>query len=293
MFLIKRNVILFLFSCCTFLSAAEKVVIERPADSEIQSIVIEEDSFIIKSKGKIYTFKFSDLLKDKSVQAKKPVPKNLEEAFKYNGEWCFFNFIPSKLNRLCYLDNNKNAYKVFKKGDLLERVLYKNKYYARDLSKNMYRPGWEIKQNFSPHLIPAQKYLDALDNKIRLLKIEINTIEEKNSTALFLFKSEQESYNAFLTANNIIIKKIDSKGNIIIKESSGKYSLKVQKELKHRYQQLQKQEEDMKAAISGLESSKDILKILEEFKRKLNVTYQKYVINGSTEIPKPPIDICF
>jgi len=84
----KRIMIPALLSCCTFLSGTE--AIQGSANSDIESVVIEKDSLIIKSKGKIYTFKISDLLKDKSIQTQNPVPKNLKEAFKYNGELCFF-----------------------------------------------------------------------------------------------------------------------------------------------------------------------------------------------------------
>jgi uncharacterized protein YaiI (UPF0178 family) len=266
-------------------------VIERPENSEIQSITVNDDSLTIKSRGKTYKFEFSELLSDKTAQSPKPVPKNLEEAFKYNGEWCFFNFTPGMLNRLCYLSNPKKSYKVFGKGALLQRVLYKNKYYARDLSKNIYRPDWGIKEDFSPYLIPAKKYLDALNNKIHLTQVEINTIEQKISADLLMLKSEQESYDVFLTANSIIIKKIDKRGNIIIKDSSVKHNSNIQKELRNRYQQIQKREEGLKAANSKMEALKKSLKILQQFRQRLEKVYQKYAVNGSKEAPKKPVKI--
>jgi len=293
MFLIKTNVLWFLILVCTFLSAADKVVIERPANSEIQSITVDGDYLTIKSHGKTYKFEFSELLKGKSVQFPKPVPKNLEEAFKYNGEWCFFNVVPGMLNRLCYLSNPKKSYKVFKKTTLLQRVLYKNKYYARDLSKNIYRPDWGTKADFSPYLIPAKKYLDALDNKIRQANLEINAIEEKIPLILSLLKSKQRSYKAFLTANNIVIKKIDHKGNVIIQESTGRYSSKIKKELQQLYQQMQEQEEGLKKTTSHLDSLKSSVRKLSELKRRLNAVYQKYAVNDSKDEPKKPVKIYF
>lgn len=292
----------FLFiACCGLLSASEKVVIERSPDSEIQSITVDEDSLTIKSKGKIYTFEFSELLKDESMQHQKgesvqsstPAPKNLEEAFKYNGEWCFFNFVPSMRNRLCYLSNPKQSYKVFQKGNLLQRVLYKNKYYARDLNKTIYRPDWEIKADFSPHLVPAKQYLEALDNKIRLENVEIEAIEKKIPMLLALLKSKQRGYKSFMTANNIVIKKIDHKGNVIIQENSGRYSSKIKKELQQLYQEVQEREEEVKNASARLESAKMSLQQMLEFKRKLDTLYQKYAVNGSKDVPKKPVKIYF
>ena len=279
--------------CCVLLSAAEKVVIERSANSKIQSITVDDDSLTIKSHGKTYKFEFSELLNDKTVQSPKPVPKNLEEAFKYNGEWCFFNVVPSMRNRLCYLSNPKRAYKVFRKGALLQRVLYKKKYYARDLSKNIYRPDWEIKADFSPHLITAKKYLDALANKIRLADLKIKRVEEKIPIALSLLKSKHRSYNSFLRANNIVIRKIDRRGNVIIQESSGRHSSKIKKELQELYEELQKQEKEVKDTNAELESLKISLQQLLEFKRKLDAAYQKYAVNNSKMVPQKPVKIYF
>lgn len=293
MSLIKMNILLFLFTGCVFLSAAEKVVIERSQDSEIQSIMVNENSLVIKSKGKIYTFELLELLKDKGVQSQNPAPKNLEEAFKYNGEWCFFNFVPAMRNRLCYLSNPKQSYKVFKKGALLQRVLYNNKYYARDLSKNIYRPDWEMKTDFSPHLIPARQYLDALENKIRLANIEIDAIEKNLPMLLTLLKSKQRGYKSFLSANNLVIKKIDHKGNIIIQENSGRYSSKIKKELQQLYQEMQEREEEVKNTTEKLDSLKKSLKQLLEFKRKLDTAYNKYIVNGSKDVPNKPVKIYF
>jgi hypothetical protein len=287
----KKIIILSLLSCGTFLSGAEKIAIQRSADSDIQSIVIEKDSLIIKSKGKTYTFKLSDLLKDKTVQTPKPVPKNLKEAFKYNGEWYFFNALNNRRNRLCYLNNKIKSYKVFKKGDLLERVLYKGKYYARDLDKNIFRPDWEIKKDFSPHLIPAKQYLDALNNRIKSLndKIEparkaIKVLEDKISVTLAQLHAEQEYYNAFLRENNLTIKRIDKRGYII--KNSDKYNKKIREKLRFcfqrlqsRYEQMKKQEKELKNSISDLKSSEDELVRLLEFKKKIEPLYKKYVLN--------------
>jgi len=49
---------------------------------------------------------------------------------------------------------------------LLERVLYKEKYYARDLDKKIYEPHWEVKKDFSAHLIPSKQYIEYLANNI-------------------------------------------------------------------------------------------------------------------------------
>ncbi len=286
----KKIIVLSLLSCGTFLSGAEKIAIQRSADSEIQSIVIEKDSLIIKSKGKIYTFKLSDLLKDKTVQTPNPVPKNLEDAFKYNGEWYFFNALNNRRNRLCH--TKKQAYKVFKKGDLLQRVLYKGKYYARDINKDIFLPDWEIKKDFSPHLIPAKQYLDALNNRIKSLNVKIEltrkaikVLEDKISVTLAQLHAEQEYYNAFLRENDLTIKRIDKRGNII--KNSDKYNKKIREELRLRFQRLQsryrqmkKQEKELKNSISDLKSPEDELVRLLEFKKKIEPLYKKYVLNN-------------
>jgi uncharacterized protein YaiI (UPF0178 family) len=106
-----------------------------------------------------------------------------------------------------------------------------------------------------------------------------------------MLKSEQESYDVFLTANSIIIKKIDKRGNIIIKDSSVKHNSNIQKELRNRYQQIQKREEGLKAANSKMEALKKSLKILQQFRQRLEKVYQKYAVNGSKEAPKKPVKI--
>jgi hypothetical protein len=286
----RKITVLVLLLCCIFLSAAEKVVIQRSADSDIQSIVAEDDFLIIRSKGNIYTFKLSELLKDKTLQATRSVPKTLQEAFKYNRKWFFFNKISSKRNRLCYLNNKKKSYKVFKQGDLLERVLYKNKYYARDLDKNIFRPDWEIKKDFSPHFIPATQYLEALDDAIRSLQMKIKLLELKIPMALSLFETTRRRYNAFLTVNNITIVKRDRKGNITTIESNGKYSRKIKKELTILYENLKKEEEEFKRLTESFSSSFDKLEKLFELKKKLDASYRKYVLKQNVTIP---IKICF
>jgi hypothetical protein len=289
LFFAKRFIILSLLSYCAFLSGAEKIAIQRSTDSDIQSIVIEKDFLLIKNKDKIYTFKLSELLKDKTVQTTRPTPKNLKEAFKYNGEWFFFNGLKNRRNRLCRF--KKGGYKVFKKGDLLQRVLYKGKYYARDIEKNIYLPDWEIKKDFSPHFIPARQYLEALDNTIRALQINIKATELKIPLALAQFNAIQKRYNIFLTINNITIKKIDKNGNITIKESNGQYSKKIKKELKLMYLKLKKEEEDIESLISSFKSSGEKLQKLFKLKQRLEAFYKKYALNQKDVYL--PVDICF
>ena len=274
----KKIIVLVLLSCCTFLFANEKVVIEREADSEIQSITVEKDVLIIKSKGKTYTFKFSEILKDKSVKATAKVPKNLEEAFAVNGKWFFFNAPRNKRNRFCYLNNKKEAYKVFSEGTLFKRVLYKTKYYARDLNKIIYRPDWEMKTDFSPHLIPAGQYIYALNNAIRTLQRKITAMELEIPLAIAQFNTAQKHYNIFLTVNNITIKKIDKRSNIIIKESNGKYDRKIKKELKLMHQNLEKQKDNMEKLILSLNSSEAEMQKLLKLKEKVDFLYKKHVL---------------
>jgi len=288
----KKSIVLVLLSCCIFLYGSEKVVIERSADSGIESIAVENDFLIIRNKGKAYTFKISDLLKDKTEQTTRSAPKTLQEAFKYNSKWFFFNVVKSRRNRLCYLNNKKKKYKVFKQGDLFKRVLYKNKYYARSLNKYIFRPDWEIKNDFSTHFIPARQYIKALENKIRLLKIKIETIEVKIPTALLLFKSAVRSYNLFLIINSIKI--TDTKNDSDAKDKSVKHSKKTKKELQVLHQEIEKRENELKSLMESLDPTKDELHKLQEIKRKLDALYQKYVINNSNEPPKIiPENICF
>jgi len=288
----KKSIVLVLLSCCAFLYGSEKVVIERSIDSGIESIAVENDFLIIRNKGKAYTFKIPDLLKDKSLQSKlqKTVPKNIEEAFKYNSKWFFFNKISSKRNRLCYLNNKKKSYKVFKQGDLLERVLYKNKYYARDLDKNIFRPDWEIKKDFSPHFIPAKQYLEALYRKIRLLQIKTKVLEFKIPMTLSLFNTTRRRYNVFLTINNITVVTKDRKGNITIKSSNGKYSKKIKRELKLLYDNLKQEEDELKRLTESFSHSGEELDRLFKLKEKLEFLYRKYVLKENVT---SPVNICF
>ena len=274
---LKTNIIMFLFLCCAFLSAAEKVVIERLENSEIQSITVNGDSLILKSNGKNYTFKFSELLSGKTVQAKKPVPKNLEEAFKYNSEWCFFNVVPSMRNRLCYMNNAKQSYRVFRRTTLLERVLYKNKYYARDLNKNIYRPDWGTKANFSPYLVPAKQYIKSLDNKIKSLEETTKKIEQKISEDSATVKANREKYIVFLQNNNLATTMIDKNGNIIEKQSSGIYTAKIKSQLRIYYKNIKSLERDIKKSTLNLSRLKSQLSNLIKLKLRSDALYKKYV----------------
>ena len=270
----KKIIVLVLLSCCTFLFGAEKVVIERKADSEIQSIVVEKDSLTIKSKGKTYTFKFSELLKDKTVEIKavKTVPKNLSEAFKYNGQWFFFN-----ASRRMFRFKQKGQ-KIFRRDELLERVLYKNKYYVRDLNKDIFLPDWKIKKDSSQHFIPAKQYIEYLDNQIKSLKTTIIMLERKNFRAKNIIRTYREKYILLLKNNNLTITMLDKNGNIIRKKKTkNQYSSELKFQLRHYYKNIKAEEKDLKSSKKRLKSLKNKLANLQKLKQKVDILYRKYV----------------
>lgn len=280
--LVRRVIVLSLVSCSTFLYGAEKTTVQNSTNPDIQSIVLEKDNLIIKSKGKIYTFKLSELLKEKTTKLeaskiKKPAPKNLKEAFKYNGEWCFFNAPKSKLNRLNYI--KKRGYKVFKEGNLLEKILYKNKYYARDLSKNIYQPIWGMKKDFSPHLIPAKQYIESLDNKIKLLEIDIPKLKQKLSQSQNSVKYELRRYLAFAERHNIKTTITTKNGTTITRESSGKFSSKIKSQLRDYKKSIKKQESNIKNMTRKVKRFEYKLRDLLKFKFKIEALYKQHAIN--------------
>lgn len=237
-----------LFSWCVFLSGTE--VMLRSANSNIESIVVEKDNLIIKSKGKTYSFKFSELLKEKTVNAQKSSPQNLEEAFATNGEWGFFHVVKSAINRLQYI-NNRN-YKVFHDGDMLKRVLYQGKYYARDLNKNTYEPYWTMKKDFSPHFIPVKQYIESLDNEIKLLEKTVPELKQKLSKAEDTLKANKEKYIELLSENNNQTTTIDKNGNIVTEKSSGRYTSEINSQLRHYKKDINDKEKAIKSLMSDL-----------------------------------------
>ena len=125
------------------------------------------------------------------------VPEGLKKAFESSGEWCFFHFPKNSVNRLTYI--NKNRYKICKEGDLFKKILYKNKYYARDSEKNIYKPYWRMKKDFGPHLVPAPQYIKSLNNKEKLLAKTIQESKEKLSKEQAAFETDQRRYNHYLS----------------------------------------------------------------------------------------------
>jgi hypothetical protein len=267
---------LYLFVCCTFLPAAEKVIIERAADSEIQSIVVEKDILIIRSRGKTYNFKFSELLKDKSIQiskTKKISPKNLKEAFTINGQWCFFRLSKNN-NRLKRIKELK--YDVFHDGDFFQKVLFNEKYYARSLDKKIYEPHWEVKKDFSSHLIPAKIYIKYLDNNIELFKKALQKLELKIPEVANVIKADREKYILFLK-NNSLTTVTEPNGNVTTQQSSGGLpSAKLRRQLRLYYKNIKTQEKNLKYTTRRLRCLKNKLNYTLQLKLKSEASYKKY-----------------
>ncbi len=270
---LKKNAILALFSCCILLSGTE--IIQRSANSDIESIVVEKDNLIIKSKGKTYIFKFSELLKTKNTGAKNPSPQNIKEAFKYNGEWCFFTIPKSKNNRLKYIKELR--YNVFVEGELLERVLYKGKYYARDLNKKIYEPHWEVKKDFSLRLVNAKQYFERLNIREKTLKKTIQKLEQKIPSDKKTIKADREKYIIFLK-NNSIITKVDNDGNTIGSQGSGLPTAKLRRQLRIYNKNIRNSEKQLKRSIRRLASFKSQLRRLQRLQCQ---TKSLYILHSS------------
>ncbi len=272
----KRVMILALLSCCTFLSGTE--VILHSTDSDIESIVVEKDNLIIKSKGKTYTFKFSELLKTKNTEAKNPSPQNIKEAFKYNGEWCFFTIPKSKNNRLKYIKELR--YNVFGEGELLERVLYKGKYYARDLNKKIYEPHWEVKKDFSLCLINAKQYFEYLNIREKTLKETIQKLEQKMPNDEKAIKADREKYIIFLKDNSITTTMINKNGSIITSQGSAGPSAKLRKQLRIYYKNIRNSEKLLKYSMRRLAAFKSKLRSLQRLQCQTKALYTQYVTSN-------------
>jgi hypothetical protein len=191
------------------------------------------------------------------------VPEDLKKEFNSNGEWCFFYAPKSARNRLKYF--TKNYYKIFHEGDLLEKVLYKNKYYARDLSKNIYKPHWEMKKDFSPHFIPAKQYIDSLNGKIKLLEKAIQESKQKLSNAQATLKADQKRYNHYLCYKKY-------------KTGRGKFSSVIKSKLRYYKKLVKNEENDIKTFARNLKNSENRLRDTKKFKVKTEALYKQYVI---------------
>jgi hypothetical protein len=191
------------------------------------------------------------------------VPENLKKEFNSNGEWCFFCAPKLARNRLRYF--TKNSYKIFHEGDLLEKVLYKKKYYARDLSKNIYKPHWEMKKDLSKHLIPAKQYIDSLNDKIKLLEKTVQESKQKLSTAQNTLKADQKRYDHYLCYKKY-------------KAGRGKFSSVIKSKLRYYKKLVKKEEKGLKKLAGHLKSSKNKLRDTKKFKVKTEALYKQYVI---------------
>lgn len=269
---VREVIVLVLLSCCTFLYGAEKATIQNSTNPDIQSIVLKKDNLIIKSKGKVYTFKLSELLK-----YKKTVPQNLDEAFKYNGKWYFSKTRPSSRHRLQYVKGNK--YRIFKDYELFLLVSYKEKQYFRDTNKNVYKPYWEMKNDSCSQFIPAKEYIEYLGSKIKLLKETIKNLETKISKNEYTVKADREKYINFLKQNNYETVKTDKNGNVFTTKNSNKYDKKIKKELNRYERNIKKQEKTLRNLIKSLNNLPSRLQSLQALKLKLENLYKLYAIN--------------
>ena len=267
----------FAFTFNLYAIAAGKLILEGPAGSNIESIEIEKDNLLLKSKGKTYTFKFSELIKDKIAPTAKISPKNLDEALKYNGEWYFFKQKRKSLNVLKYAE--KSGFKTLKNGDLLKRVQYKGKYYARDLENNIYLPHREIKSDFSPHLVPAKAYIKYIDDAVKQLEQRIKEAEYKVTDTENTVRYYREQYITFLTKNNLTTSMIDQNGNVVTSGSSGRFTGKLKSELRRYCKDLKEREKVMKASVNNLDVLKSSLRSGQRLQKKIHDLYIQYVIS--------------
>lgn len=189
------------------------------------------------------------------------VHKELEAAFEANGQWCFFKELESKYNRLTYVD--KNQYKVCKEGDLFQKIMYKKQYYARDLDKNIYKPHWQMKKDFGPHLVPADKYIESLNNKINLLGETVSKTKQKLSSEKNELKSEQNKYDRWL-------------GRKKYKAGYGNFSKEVKTKLKYYKKRVEQKESEIEKLTGNLEKSENSLKELRNSKTQAETLYKKY-----------------
>ena len=191
------------------------------------------------------------------------VPEGLKTEFDSKGEWCFFTIPKSGANRLAYFDKNK--YKLFKEGDLLKKVSYEDKYYARDLSKKIYKPYWGMEKDFSTHLVSAKQYINSLDNKIKSSKATIKDLKQKIADGEVKLDYNKERYNHYKS-----YKKYRSYSN--------NYRSVIKSKLKYYKKTLKQQKSVMKKLTGNLRRSKTKLQDTLKFKTKTETLYKKYVI---------------
>jgi hypothetical protein len=192
---------------------------------------------------------------------KAPPKAELEKAFKANGEWCFFTIPKSSSNRMTYF--NKNRYKICKEGDLFKKVIYKNKYYARDLKNNIYKPHWQMKKDFSTQLIPAEKYTKFLDNKIKSSEKTIKDLKQKVSEGQIKLDYNEERYNHYKSYRKY-------------KVGYRNYSSVIKSKLKYYKKTLKQQQDIMKKLTRNLNNSEKKLKTQQTSKTKAETLYKKY-----------------
>ena len=271
---LRRSIIVVVLLLGTSLVQAEKITIEQPENPDIEKVTIDNDNLTIKTKGREFHFKLSELVKKTSQAAKKLVPKNLTEAFAFNGKWYFFDNKDDALNRLQYAYQNK--YKVFKEGDLLQEVTYKGKSYARDLKGNIFRPHWEINNNFTTHLIPAVEYISKLKKTLESYKKKIGKISTKVSPLKESIKGDREQYIRFLQNNNLSTTMVDKNGNIITTHNSRQHSSKLKKQLRLYNKNIRKQEQELTSYEKQFKFMKSSINLLEKNLLRLENLYQQY-----------------
>lgn len=190
--------------------------------------------------------------------------KKLEGAFSKKGQWCFFTTEKSKTNRITYVD--KNAYKICREGDLFKKILYKDKYYAMDLNKNIYRPHWQMEQNFNSHLIPAPKYIKSLNSKLKSSKKSIKELKQKISKYEDNLKYSKEKYE-----------KLSS----LKKYGAGRrYGSKINARQKYHKEKIKTYEDSIEDSTKNLKYLEKQFAAMEAAKSKTIALYKKYLKTG-------------
>jgi len=198
-----------------------------------------------------------------SFAGKTPSKEELQKAFKAKGKWCFFTTAQKSIrNRLTYF--NKNTYKICKEGDLFKKVLYKDKYYASDLNNNIYKPHWQMKQDFGEHLVPAKKYIVSLNNKIKSSKKAVGGLGQKSSKKQKELDYSKKRYDFFSEYKKY-------------KTGYGRYGSKIKAKVKYFKKAIKEQEDSMEELTKQLNDSKNELQKNEEFKVKVYNLYKQHV----------------
>ena len=258
----------------TNLAKAEKITIEQSENPDIEKITIDNDILTIKTKDQELHFKLSELVEKTSQAKPNPTPKNLTEAFAFNGKWYFFDNKDNTLNRLQYAYRNK--YKVFKEGELLQEVTYKGKSYARDLKGNVFIPHWEINNDFDTHLVPATKYINKLKKALESYKKKFSEINTKITNIKKSIKEDRKQYIKLLQTNNLSTTMVDSNGNIITTYNSQQHSLELKRQLRLYNKNIKKQEHELSQCEKQFKFMKSNINRFEKQLRNLESLYQQY-----------------